>query len=365
MGEVGALGARGAVGAADGRGPVGPVSAAESAESADAAESAGTADSAEDVGPVDDAGPADAVVPGAPARFTELADGVFGYVQPDGGWCLNNAGLLVAGGESVLIDTVATEARARRLRALALRLAPAAPRLLVNTHFHGDHTFGNFLFPEATVVAHAHAREDVLRAGLHLTGLWPEVRWGDLRVVPPSVTYRDRMTLHIGGADGFPVELLHPGPAHTTGDTVVWLPEQRVVFTGDLVMSRVTPFCVMGSVSGSLKALETLRSLGAETVVPGHGPVGGPELLDADEGYLRRLQRLATAGLATGLPPAHLAHDPAPGPYADLLDTERLLPNLHRAYAEARGAPPGAPLDIPALFHEMTEHHGGAPACYA
>ncbi|MFG7946767.1 MBL fold metallo-hydrolase, partial [Streptomyces cacaoi] len=54
-----------------------------------------------------------------------------------------------------------------------------------------------------------------------------------------------------------------------------------------------------------------------------------------------------------------------PGPYADLLDTERLLPNLHRAYAEARGAPPGAPLDIPALFHEMTEHHGGAPACYA
>lgn len=299
---------------------------------------------------------------GAPARLTEIADGVFAYVQPHGGWCLNNAGLLTDGTDSALVDTAATQARALRLREEALRIAERPPRLLVNTHFHGDHTFGNFVFPEATVVGHERARSDIAAAGLHLTGLWPEVCWGDLEVVPPHLTYRDHLTVHVGSLRA---ELLHLGPAHTTGDTVVWLPEQRVLFTGDLVMAGATPFCPMGSVSGSLEALRALRALGARTVVPGHGPVGGPELFDVDEHYLRRLQRLAEEGLAAGRSPLETAREAGPGPYADLLDAERLVPNLHRAYAEALGAPPGEPLDIPALFAEMTRYHGGLPACHA
>ncbi|MEU6876177.1 MBL fold metallo-hydrolase [Streptomyces sp. NPDC046751] len=297
-----------------------------------------------------------------PPRLTEIADGVFAYVQPDGGWCLNNAGVIADGGDGLLVDTVATETRARRLRAEVLRVAGAPPRLVVNTHFHGDHTFGNFVFPEAVVIGHERARTDIAAAGLHMAGLWPDVCWGDLEVVPPSVTYHDRMTLHVGSLRA---ELIHPGTAHTTGDTVVWLPEQRVVFTGDLVMSGATPFCPMGSVSGSLAALRTLRALGARTVVPGHGPVGGPGLIDDNEGYLLRLQRLAREGLAAGLTPLQVAREAGPGPYAGLLDAERLVPNLHRAYAEERGAAPGDPLDIPALFREMSEHHGGRPACHA
>ncbi|MET9497752.1 MBL fold metallo-hydrolase [Streptomyces sp. NPDC006552] len=295
-------------------------------------------------------------------RFSEVADGVHAYVQPDGGWCLNNAGLLVADDACLLIDTVATEARARRLREQVLRLAGRAPRFVVNTHFHGDHTFGNFVFPEATVVGHERARQDAAAAGTHLTGLWPDVCWGELEIVVPALTYRDRMELHLGDHRA---RLLHVGPAHTTGDTVVWLPGPRVLFTGDVVMAGVTPFCPMGSVSGSLHALAQLRALDAVTVVPGHGPVGGPELFDTDEGYLRRLQRLAADGIAAGLTPLETAREAGPGPYAELLDAERLVPNLHRAYAEALGAAPGDPLDIPALFREMAEHHGGLPACRA
>ncbi|MGW0932747.1 MBL fold metallo-hydrolase [Streptomyces sp. NPDC002644] len=297
-----------------------------------------------------------------PGRTTRLADGVHAFVQPDGGWCLNNAGLITDGVHSVLVDTAATRERALHLRREALRLAPAPPRLLIATHFHGDHTFGNCVFPEATVVAHQHARDDILASGLHLTGLWPDVRWGDLDVVPPHLTYRQEATVHAGGIQ---VRLLHFGPAHTTGDTAVWLPEQRVLFTGDLVMSGVTPFCPMGSVSGSLRTLDALRALDPRVVVPGHGPVGGPELFDVNEGYLRRLQRLAAQGLAVGATPLQTARRAGPGPYADLLDAERLVPNLHRAYAEERGAAAGAPLDIPALFTEMTHYHGGLPACRA
>jgi cyclase len=298
------------------------------------------------------------------ATLAEVADGVYAFVQPDGGWCLNNAGLVVGdGGGGVLVDTAATEARARRLREEVLRVTAVPPRTLVNTHFHGDHTFGNHLFPEAVVVAHERTRLDMAAAGLHLTSLWPEVCWGDIELTLPEITYRDALTLHAGGVR---VELLHLGPAaHTTNDTAVWLPEQRVLFTGDVVMSGVTPFCVMGSVSGSLAALDRMRRLGPLVVVPGHGPVGGPELLDADEAYFRWLRDLARTGVADGASPLELARAAGPGPFAGLLDAERLVPNLHRAYAEEQGAAPGERLDVPALFQEMTEYHGGLPACGA
>ncbi|MEW2087330.1 MBL fold metallo-hydrolase [Streptomyces sp. NPDC005283] len=298
------------------------------------------------------------------AALTEIADGVHAYEQPDGGWCLNNAGLVVgADGQSMLVDTVATEQRARHLRDEVLRRNPLPPRTVVNTHFHGDHTFGNQFFPEALVVAHERTRTEMSAAGLGLTGLWPGVCWGDLELTLPHITFGDRMTLYVGGVRA---ELVHIGPAaHTTNDTVVWLPEQRVLFTGDLVMSGAMPFCLMGSVSGSVRAMKRLRGFDAVTVVPGHGPVGGPELIDSTEAYFRWLGELAADGRAAGLTPLALARELAPGPYDGLLDSERLVPNLHRAYAELDGAAPGDPLDVGALFGEMTEYHGGLPACHA
>lgn len=294
----------------------------------------------------------------------EVADGVFALVQPQGGWCVNNAGLVVGDGDdSVLIDTAATEHRARLLREQAVRLAGHPPRTLVNTHFHGDHVFGNFVFPDALIVAHEGTRRDMAAHGLHLAGLWPEVNWGDIELALPQATYPDRLTLYAGGTR---IELMHIRPAaHTTNDTVVWLPESRVLFAGDVVMSGVTPFCVMGSVTGSLSALQRLRRLRPTVVVPGHGPVGGPGLIDANEAYFRWLRDTARQGVVAGLSPLECARKLGPGPFADLIDAERLVPNLARAYAELEGAEPGAPLDIGALFQEMIGYLGRLPDCHA
>ncbi|WP_217249439.1 MBL fold metallo-hydrolase [Streptomyces sp. AC602_WCS936] len=305
----------------------------------------------------------------APAPFAEtaeIADGVHAYVQGPGGWCLNNAGIIVSGGESALVDTAATEARARHLRRTALRHNPqAAPRAVVNTHFHGDHVFGNHLFPEAVVIGHERTRTEMIASGLHLTGLWPDVEWGTIELAPPTLTYTDALTLHVGSLRA---ELEHIGPAHTSNDTVVWLPRQRVLFTGDLVMNGVTPFCLMGSIAGSLQALERLRAYGARTVVPGHGPVCGPEVFDAVEGYLRLVLRIAADGRRAGRTPLEAARNAGLGPYAALLDPERLVPNLHRAYAELDGTPAADPLPgevMGTALGEMIEHHGGLPCCLA
>ncbi|MDF3293376.1 MBL fold metallo-hydrolase [Streptomyces silvisoli] len=297
----------------------------------------------------------------------EVAADVLAYLQPEGGWCVSNAGVIASGGSVALIDTAATEARTRRLRQQVLADGRSAPFALVNTHSHGDHTFGNFLFPEATVIAHASARDEMARAGLHLTELWPEVAWGGVEVRLPAVTYQDRLTLHVGELTA---ELMHLGLAHTANDTVVWIPERKVLFTGDIVMSGFTPFVPLGSISGSLKAIQHLRTLGATTVVTGHGPVAGPEVFDVTEAYLRWMQQLAADGIAAGMAPLEVARQAELGRFAELGEPERLVANLHRAYAEHRD--PEAELDFGVLlkemgviFGEMTDYHGGPLTCCA
>ncbi|MDT0494353.1 MBL fold metallo-hydrolase [Streptomyces griseus] len=306
---------------------------------------------------------ADAAGEAPPPALRKVADGVYAYVQPDGGWCLNNAGLVVGSERSVLVDTAATEARTRRLRAETGRIVPAGPDYVVNTHFHGDHTFGNGQFaPRAAIVAHEGTRADSAEAGLGLRGLWPDVEWGSTPLVLPDVTFDGSLTLRLGGLR---VELLHVGPAHTAHDVVAWIPERSVLFTGDVVWSRVTPFVLFGSVSGSLRALDRMRALGARTVVPGHGPVGGPELFDFTEEYLRFLRGVAEDGVRDGLPPLETARRTDLGAFAGLVDAERLAGNLHRAYAEAEGLPPGARIDVARSFQEMVAFNGGLPACHA
>lgn len=299
----------------------------------------------------------------AEPELHEVAPGVFAYIQPDGGWCLNNAGALVSGAEAAVIDTAATEPRARRLRAAISMVTAATPRTVINTHFHGDHTFGNCVFaPDAVIIAVEEARSEMALAGLGLKDLWPDVAWGQISVALPTLTFRDRATLHVGDLTA---ELIHLPNAHTTTDTVVWIPERSVLFTGDIAMNGVTPFCLMGSVNGSLRALDRLRQLGARTIVPGHGQVGGAEILDANKAYLRWLRRLAGEGLHAGLPPLELARETDLGEFVGLLDSERLVANLHRAYAEADGALEGHPLDVAGIFAEMVDFHGELPACHA
>ncbi|WP_260848812.1 MBL fold metallo-hydrolase [Streptomyces sp. SLBN-118] len=295
----------------------------------------------------------------------QLAPEVHAYVQPDGGWCLNNAGFVSDGEFTLLVDTAATERRARSLRESLVATGVPLPRTLVNTHHHGDHTYGNGVFlPEAVVIGHDACRSEQLEAGHQLHLLWPATDFGDIPIIAPTVTYNDRLTVHVGDIE---VRLIHPGGvAHTPGDTIVHLPEQRVVFTGDLIFEGGTPFIPMGSLSGSLRALDVLRSLDATTVVPGHGPITDPAAYDATERYLRHVAELAGQGHAKGLTPLETAREADLGVFAELRESERLVANLHRAYAELDGLPEGSPLDPATVFGDMAAMNGGVPvACHA
>src|SRR4051812_15244012 len=101
------------------------------------------------------------------AYLQELAAGVYGYVQPDGGWMVNNCGVITDGsGDAVLVDTTSTEKRNRALLAEVAGVAARDPKIAVNTHHHPDHTYGNGLLPATTtIVGHHLCRAGVLRAG--------------------------------------------------------------------------------------------------------------------------------------------------------------------------------------------------------
>ncbi|MGV9565409.1 MBL fold metallo-hydrolase [Streptomyces sp. NPDC003480] len=296
-------------------------------------------------------------MPAAEPYTCALADDVHAYVQPDGGWCLNNAGFVGDGTTTLLVDTAATERRTRALAAAVAATGASAPRFVVNTHHHGDHTYGNGLFaPSATIVSHADCRREALASGHNLALVWPGIDYGDIRIRGADLTYTDRTRVHVGGIDA---EIIHPGVAHTVGDSVVWLPHRRVLFAGDLVFEGGTPFFLMGSLSGSLRALEVLRGLGAETVVPGHGAITDPSEFDRTERYLRFVAEVAQENHAAGRTPLQAAQATDLGEFAEWRESERLVANLHRAYAELDGRPEGTPLDPLPAFHDMAVVNGG------
>jgi cyclase len=289
-----------------------------------------------------------------------VSEGVFAYVQPDGSWWINNTGFLVGKTGVTSIDTCSTERRTRAYLAAIEAVSRAPVRTLVSTHHHGDHTNGNSLLPAATILGHERCREAMLDwTGHPPAGVFEPVEWGDVEPVPPMVTFANQVDLWV---DDLLVELHYIGaPAHTVGDVVAWIPSRGVLFAGDLVFNGGTPFVLMGSVSGSLRAVDRLRAFGATTIVPGHGPVGGPEVIDRVAAYLRFVEGVAARAHAAELSPLHAAFEADLGEFTDWLDHERLVGNLHRAYAELNGGVQGAPIDIVTAFGDMIAFNGGRP----
>jgi cyclase len=303
----------------------------------------------------------DIIVPGRP-EVDEVSPGIYAYVQPDGTWWINNTGFLVGPQGVISIDSCSTERRTRAYQDAIAAITPAPVRTVVNTHHHGDHTFGNCLFPAASIVAQERTRAEAIAFGPPRDlGFWDGPDWGDLSLDPPFVTFTDEIAVHAGDLRA---QVRYVGtPAHTTNDSIVWIPDRSVLFCGDLIFNGGTPFLLMGSVAGAVEVLEqVVRPLGAQTIVPGHGPVfSDPGPLEATLDYLRFVLDTAARAHAAGLSPLEAARDTGLGPFAGWADAERLVGNLHRACAELSGTPRGAPIDVATALADMVTYNGGAP----
>jgi cyclase len=140
------------------------------------------------------------------------------------------------------------------------------------------------------------------------------------------------------------------------------VPDASVLYAGDLLFNGGTPFLLSGSVAGAVEVLErVVAPLGARTIVPGHGPVCGPEVIAEVLAYLRFVLDVAGRAREAGLSPLDAARQTDLGRFAGWTDRERIVGNLHRALAELDGTPPGGPIDALAALRDMVTYNGGAP----
>jgi cyclase len=258
-------------------------------------------------------------------------------LQLPGGWFRNNAGWVSGRDGVLLVDTFATEERSRELLDAVAGATPDGGSLrAVLTHAHGDHAHGaRQVVERGGEVLAAPSAGAVVAAGPHLyPGVFECSNWGD--VTPPESTTPvvEPLRLDLGGIEAHVLPV--PGTAHTDGDLVVWVPDDGVLFTGDLLFNGVCPLAFSGSVTGWAEALDWLAGFGAATLVPGHGQVSAAEedLIGRVAEYLRWL--LDVAAGPEELPSlAAQARDRYPG----WLDAERHVVNLAVARSEVRGTP--------------------------
>lgn len=275
-----------------------------------------------------------------PTGLIELADGVFAYVQEGGGLCVANAGLIVGPESCTVIDALFAPLMTRAFRDEIRRVTDKPVRLLINTHHHVDHTLGNALFPEAQIVSHANARREQQRVGTGVLDLLrprvPELVAEVEGVQPrlPDLTFDGELTLHL---DGRTIRLLHLGPAHTIGDALVLLSEERLLLAGDVAFHYVTPLAFEGHIGGWIEVCARIDGMEVDTIMPGHGPVGGKDELREMRGYLTTIREQARAAFDAGRPAEEATQQIDLGEYASWAEPERLPLNVGRLYQEFRG----------------------------
>ncbi len=303
----------------------------------------------------------------------DLGGGCYAWLQPDGSWGWSNAGLVVDGDQSLLVDTLfdlpLTQAMLDAMRDAEPKAA-AHIDTVVNTHANGDHCHGNQLVEDATIITStATAKEmselppdrlaelqkafaeDDSRLGRFVRKAFGPFDFQGIRHVEPTRTFDKELTLTLGDKR---VELIEVGPAHTKGDVLVHVPGDRVVFTGDILFVEGTPIVWAGPVSNWIAACELLAGMDVDTIVPGHGPITDRRGAEAVKAYLEYVYTQAKERFEAGMSAPEAARDIDLGEFADWSDSERIAVNVDSVYRElgAREVATGT-VDLLGLMAEL------------
>jgi cyclase len=283
----------------------------------------------------------------------DIGNGVYGYVQPDGTWGWSNAGLIVSGGETLLIDTLMSVPLTREMLDRFRAAVPVAAKIdrLINTHANPDHFFGNGLVADAEIIATSVTRRDMadfkpamlagLRENYTKMGDAGEFLYETMgrkfdfsgvdQLTLPTRTFEHRLTVLVGDKQ---VELTDLGPAHTASDTIAWIPGDRVVFTGDLLFNEGHPIMWAGPIENWIKACQYIAELDPEVVVPGHGPITDKAAVARLKLYFEYVRGEARTRFEAGMSFEEAARDINMAEYRGWSDPERIVANVFSLYRQ-------------------------------
>lgn len=298
----------------------------------------------------------------------DLGNGVYAWLQPDGGWGWSNAGLVVDQDRSLLVDTLFDVPLTREMLAAMKDAEAAAGKIdvLVNTHSNGDHTNGNELCADAEIIASQATYEEMKHEDPSLlaqlmrgapdmgeVGQWYLQNFGNfdfegITHTLPTTTFEKKLERRVGDKA---VELLTVGPAHTRGDILIHLPGERTVFTGDILFIDGHPIIWTGPVSNWIAACRLIEEMDVDVVVPGHGPITDKRGAAAMREYLEYIHAETRRRFDAGMDAFEACQDIALDDYSSWGNAERIVINVSRIYKELNGDP--SELDRGVLFQQM------------
>jgi glyoxylase-like metal-dependent hydrolase (beta-lactamase superfamily II) len=284
----------------------------------------------------------------------DLGAGGWAWLQPDGGWGWSNAGLIESDGEALLVDTLMGVGLTKDMLAAMRASIPAAANIgrLVNTHSNVDHTLGNQVMAHAEIIAAEPTARAI--AAFDAAALGDVAAWeargeaGDffletmgrrfdftgIVTTAPTRTFDRSLTLQVGSKT---VELTNLGPAHTEADTIVHVPADRVVFTGDLLFNEGHPIVWDGPISNWIAACDHIAGLGVETVVPGHGPITDTQAVKNLKRYFEFVLTESKLRLDAGMGWEEAGADIALDGFRGWGEAERIVANVRAAYRDLGG----------------------------
>jgi glyoxylase-like metal-dependent hydrolase (beta-lactamase superfamily II) len=281
----------------------------------------------------------------------DLGNTVYAYLQPNGSWGWSNAGIIVDGETSLLVDTLYDLSLTAEMLAAMRRSIPASAQIdmLVNTHANGDHCYGNQLVGGARIIASARTAEEMPlmspammaatkqqapflgSVGAFFGRAFAPFDFENITLTLPGETFEGQLELRVGSKE---VRLLEVGPAHTRGDTLVYVPGDKVMFTGDILFNEGHPIMWAGPVGNWIRACETILNLEVETVVPGHGPITDKQAVARLKGYFEYLQQEVRRCFEAGMSVMEAARAIPMDAYVSWIDPERIVVNVAAIYRE-------------------------------
>lgn len=278
--------------------------------------------------------------------FEELGPGLYGYTAEGD----PNSGVVIGDDSVLVVDAQATPAMAADVIARIRAVTDKPIRHVVLSHYHAVRVLGASAYPDATIIASDATRALIEERGRQdmdsEIGRFPRLFRGRESIPGltwPTLTFHRRVTLWLGARE---VQIIHVGRSHTAGDTVVWLPRERVLFAGDTVEFGATPYCGDAHFADWPGTLDAVAALGAERLVPGRGRslLSAAEVEQAIAGtrdFTGDLFAIARAGVARGAPlqAVHAeAMERMRPKYGGWVIFDHCMPfNVSRAYDEAGG----------------------------
>ncbi len=281
----------------------------------------------------------------------QLGNGAYAWLQPDGGWGWSNSGLIVDDDQALVIDTLFDVPLTQDMLAAYAKATPAADavNMVVNTHHNGDHCNGNCCCPDAKIIAHRATAEhmvleppalvqgfldmapDMGELGKYITSCFGPFDFKSVDQKVPDTLFDEDTTIRVGDKE---VHLLHVGPAHTAGDTLVHVPADRTVYTGDILFIGGHPIVWEGPVQNWIDACEKIQAMDVETIVPGHGPITTKAGVEEVRQYLLTIRNEARLRYEAGMSYQEAAMDIALGVFDDWGDRERIVVNCATLFRE-------------------------------